>query len=137
MEPHFTLSDAELETQFAKQTLDPTYFSHEAHLRLAWIHIRKYGIENAIRNITRQIKEYADGLGAKDKYNETVTIAAMRAVYHFMLRSKEKTFKNFIQLNPRLKFNFRELMDAHYSTNIFKSQRAKEKYLEPERLPFD
>jgi len=30
-------------------------FSHEAHLRLARIHITRYGIEKAVDNITRQL----------------------------------------------------------------------------------
>ena len=137
MEAHFNLSDAEFEQQFAAAILDPNVFSHEAHLRLAWIHIRKYGIEKALLNVRSQIKAYTVKLGAIDKYNETVTIAAMRAVYHFMLHSTASTFTDFIDSNPRLKNNFKALMDAHYSNDIFKSARAKETYLEPDRLPFD
>lgn len=137
MESHFSLSDSELEIQFETKNLDPKMFSHEAHLRLAWIHIQKYGIEKAITNITSQIKKYAASLGDKDKYNETVTIAAVRAVFHFMLRSNEANFSDFIEMNPRLKHNFKDLLNAHYSTNIFTDARAKKAYLEPELLPFD
>ncbi|MDX1943095.1 MAG: hypothetical protein SFU99_21205 [Saprospiraceae bacterium] len=137
MEKHFHLSDLAFEQQFADCSLDPTLFSHEAHLRLAWIHIKKYGIDQAIENICQQIKHYAASLGAHDKYNETVTIAAIRAVYHFMLRSKTDHFQDFIIENPRLKTSFKELLFSHYSTDIFTSERAKKEYLEPELLPFD
>lgn len=137
MELHSTLSDNELEIQFETLQLDPAMFSHEAHLRLAWIHIRKYGIERAIDNITSQIKQFANSLGPRDKYNETVTVAAIRAVYHFMLRSTDSNFDDFIRNNPRLKNNFKALLNAHYSTNIFLDSQAKKTYLEPELLPFD
>lgn len=137
MEKHFTLDDLTFEQQFADCTLDPTLFSHEAHLRLAWIHIRKYGIDQAIENICPQIKNYAASLGAHDKYNETVTIAAIRAVYHFMLRSQTANFQDFITENPRLKTSFKQLLYSHYRTDIFTSERAKKEYLEPELLPFD
>ena len=48
MEPHYALSDPEFEKQFESAVLDPKFFSHEAHLRLAWIHVTKYGVERAI-----------------------------------------------------------------------------------------
>jgi hypothetical protein len=137
MRDHFSLTDDIFERQFADCSFDPELFTHEAHLRLAWIHIRKYGIDQAIRNICSQIRQYTISLGATDKYNETVTIAGIRAVYHFMLKSETETFSDFIAGNPRLKFNFKELLGLHYNTNIFISDKAKKTYLEPELLPFD
>src|SRR5260221_2240378 len=124
MQDHFDLTDLEFEKQFANIALEPKLFNHEAHLRLAWIHITKYGIDQAIENICIQIQHYVEALGAKDKYNETVTIAAARAVYHFMLRSKTDNFKDFILENKRLKFQFKEMLRSHYHTDIFTSEQA-------------
>src|SRR5690606_11262429 len=112
-------------------------FSHEAHLRLAWIHIRKYGIDQAIENICAQLKEYTQSLGAIEKYNETVTTAAINAVYHFMLKSNTDTFQIFTIEHPRLISNFRDLLGQHYAIDIFHSELAKSTFLEPELLPFD
>jgi hypothetical protein len=137
MERHFELTDYEFEEKFSSFSLDPAIFSHEAHLRLAWIHIQQYGVDKAIENITAQLKDFVEFLGAGDKYNETITIAAIRAVYHFMLKSKTNTFQDFIYENPRLKNNFRELLSYHYTSDIFKSEKAKKEFIEPELLPFD
>jgi hypothetical protein len=137
MAHHYDFSDVEFEHQFSTAQLDASLFSHEAHLRLAWIHIRKYGIEQAIKNIRQQIQTYVAQLGASDKYNETVTVAAVRAIYHFMLKSQADNFKDFMEEFPRLKYQFKDLLAAHYETDIFNSADAKEKYLEPELLPFD
>ena len=137
MEKHFEWSDAIFEQQFSDCTLDPALFGHEAHLRLAWIHINKYGIDRAIKNICLQIQNFAARAGAPDKYNETVTIAAIRAVYHFMLRSDTDNFQDFILENSRLKTSFKQLLNSHYRTDIFNSERAKRAYIEPELLPFD
>ena len=137
MEQHYTLSDAEFERQFASAELNPAVFSHEAHLRLAWIHLNRYGLETAIENITHQLRNYTKTVGAADKYNETVTIAAIHAVNHFRMRSAANDFMNFISENSRLKTNFKDLMNAHYRTDIFKSVSAKVSYLEPELLAFD
>ncbi|MEM8847747.1 MAG: hypothetical protein AAFY00_10520 [Bacteroidota bacterium] len=131
------MTDSEFEKQFEEGLLPPELFTHEAHIRLAWIHIGKYGIENAIANIVSQIQSYTLKLGVADKFNTTLTIAAVRAVYHFMLKSNDTDFQDFIQNNPRLKYNFKELMASHYGFDIYSSPLAKQHYLEPDLLPFD
>lgn len=137
MERHFELNDTEFENQISTCSLNPDIFTHEAHLRLAWMHIRDYGIDEAIEKVTTQLQNFVAGIGAKDKYNHTLTIAATRAVYHFMLKSKADNFQEFILENSRLKSHFKELLGCHYKTDIFKSDKAKVEYLEPELLPFD
>jgi hypothetical protein len=137
MENHFSLSDVEFEKQFESATFDPKLFNHEAHIRLAWIHLRKYGIERAVVNVRKQLIEFVEILGAKDKYNETVTVAAIKTVNHFMKRSDTNNFKEFVDENPRLKFQFKELLSFHYRTNVFISELAKKEFLEPDLLPFD
>jgi hypothetical protein len=137
MEKHHKLNDDEFEVSFASRSFQPEVFSHEAHLRLAWIHINKYGIDRAIQNINNQLLDFVNMLGAADKYNQTVTTAAIRAVYHFMLKSSTSSFQEFILENPRLKSQFKDLLFSHYKTDIFKSEKAKREYLEPELLPFD
>lgn len=136
-EKHSTLTDSEFAKQFEDAALDPTIFTHEAHLRLAWIHLTNFGLKTAIENITGQLKNYTTTVGAADKYNETVTIAAIYAVHHFMIRSNHASFAGFIAENSKLKTNFRDLIGTHYQTDIFKSEYAKSAFLEPELLPFD
>ncbi len=137
MESHFSLNDVEFEQQFESGTFEPRLFSHEAHLRLAWIHLKKYGIDRAMENIRKQLTQFVEILGAKDRYNETVTMAAIKAVNHFMQRSGTNNFKDFIAENSRLKFHFKELLRSHYRTNIFGSEFAKKEFLQPELSPFD
>ena len=106
-------------------------------MRLAWINIDQYGIEHAERNIQTQLQRFVESVGAKDKYNTTLTIAAIKAVYHFMLKAKSDNFKDFISEFPRLKYNFKELMSCHYSFDIYNSEKAKMGFLEPDMIPFD
>ncbi|UII77328.1 hypothetical protein LV716_06030 [Flagellimonas sp. HMM57] len=131
------MTDLEFEQLFATSELPPALFTHEAHLRLAWIHVTKYGITAAVNNVTKQIRQFTRKHGALDKYNHTLTIAAVRAVYHFVLKSKSETFQDFIEEFPRLKFNFKELMVCHYGFDIYNSTLAKQEYLQPDLLPFD
>ena len=137
MEKHFELTDTQFEKKFASCNLNPSYFSHEAHLRLAWIHLKKYGIEKAEKNIQQQLQKYVEHLGENDKYNVTLTIAAIKAVHHFMLKSNTAHFKDFIAEFPRLKYNFKELMSCHYGFDIYHSSKAKKVFMTPDLLPFE
>ena len=134
---HYDLSNEQFERQFESRSLDASLFTHEAHLRLAYIHITNYGLKQAEKNISNQIKNYVAKLGAEDKYNETVTIAAIKAVYHFMKRSDAEIFPEFIKLHPQLIYNFKGLLMSHYTTDIFNSQLAKQQSIEAELAPFN
>ncbi len=136
MEQHRQLTDLEFEKQFAYGDLDPVSFSHEAHLRLAWIYINKYGEDSACEIICDQILNFATKHGDPEKFNKTVTIAAIKAVNHFIQKSNSTNFIDFIQEFPRLKYNFKELLDFHYGFDIFNSESAKKEYLEPDLLSF-
>ena len=84
MASHFQLSDQEFAQQFEQCTLPPNWFSHEAHLRLAWIMIQRWGVEEAARQMCRQISKFDQVHGDGTKFNTTVTVAAVKVVHHFM-----------------------------------------------------
>lgn len=136
IEDHFSFSDDQFEREFRDCTLPPSLFNHEAHLRLAWIHIQKYGIEKAVKNIQKELQEYVAFVGAKDKYHSTLTVSAIRAVDHFVSKSKISSFKEFITAYPQLRNNFKSLIESHYSFNVFNSEKAKREYLEPDLQSF-
>lgn len=136
MNSHYHYSDVEFENAFETGSFKLEWFNHEAHLRLAWIHIHKYGADQACINICKQIQEYVKKHGASDKYNHTLTIAAVKAVNHFYQKSGKADFKSFIKINQQLLLDFKELMQSHYSMDIFKSEQAQKSYIEPDLSPF-
>lgn len=117
--------------------LDPSIFSHEAHLRLAWIHLDKYGLEQAKDNIQKQLQNFVAHVGATGKYHTTLTIVAIQAVDHFMKQSKSRDFVSFIKEFPQLKESFKELVASHYSFDVFNSPEARIEFLAPDVVPFD
>ncbi|NJN42599.1 MAG: hypothetical protein HC811_10590 [Flammeovirgaceae bacterium] len=137
MEKHYQLSDSEFQNKFRECTLDPALFSHEAHLRLTWIHLRKYGLEKACKNLCDQIQQFDRVHGKGDKFNMTVTIAAVNAVNHFIQKSRSTNFSEFLIEFPRLKHSFKKLISYHYSIDIFNSEKARIKYIEPDLLAFN
>lgn len=131
------VSDLEFLHQMNECVISPTDFTHEAHLRLAWVQINVYGIEAALQNVPAVLKKYVNFVGASDKYHETLTLAATKAVYHFMLKSNSKKFDDFLLEFPALKYNFKGLMVSHYGMTLLTSNEAKVAYVEPDLLPFD
>ena len=134
---HTSLTDTEFEKQFETYKLKPSMFSHEAHLRLAYIHIQKYGAPRAELNMCSQIKGYAESLGVTDKFNKTVTIASVKAMHHFMTKSTSENFYDFIKEFPRLLSDFRGIIGQHYGFNVFGDLKAKQEFVEPDLLPFN
>ncbi|MEQ9403132.1 MAG: hypothetical protein RIM99_06085 [Cyclobacteriaceae bacterium] len=132
---HSQLSDSEFEKKFKEITLKPGLFSHEAHIRLAYIHINKYGLEKAEQNMCKQISAFAAFHGGTG-FNTTVTIAATKAVNHFMGKAKTENFYDFIQEFPRLITNFKDLLRQHYGFNVFADEKAKKEFVEPDLAPF-
>lgn len=137
MDNHNQYSDIEFETLFEKGDFPPSLFSHEAHIRLAWLYLEKYGSAGAIERICTQIQQFDLRHGKGDKFNTTVTTAAVKVVHHFKLKSKSEDFTSFLKEFPRLKTAFKALLDQHYGIDIFSNDLARDQFIEPDQLPFD
>ena len=133
---HFDLSDDEFVKKLKNCTLSSNLFNHEAHLRLAWIHIKNSGVIKATELTCDQLIAFVAHLGAQGKYNKTLTVAAVEIVNHFTKRSKSNNFYDFMIEFPRLKTSFKELVESHYSFDIFNSEEAKSTFLEPDLSSF-
>lgn len=133
----WTISDEKFEDEFRKCIFPNELFDHKAHLRLAWIHIHKYGVEQAINNLTIQIKNFANSLGQDQIYHETVTIVAIRIVNAFMNKNHGCSFDKLIDSYPELLYDFRGLVSSHYSFDIFNLDESRTEYVEPDLLAFD
>ena len=136
MERHWKISDEEFEEKFSTNNFRPLWFTHEAHLRLAWIYITKYGSETAFEKYSSQLQEFANKYNADGKYNATVTFASIQIMKHFIDNSDTYDFQDFINDFPQLKTNFKQVLQTHYSGDIFTSKEAKKNILQPDLVPF-
>lgn len=128
-EKHYLLSNIELETKFENGKLSPKHLTHEAHMRLAYIHIKKYGLKQAIKNLCKQIDAFDIKHGDGTKFNTRITIASAKIVALFMGKAKSTNFKEMLIEFPQLRSNFCELLRKHYKLDFFK-QDKEENYLE-------
>ena len=133
---HTRYTDIDFEQQFANCTFKPGMFSHEAHLRLAYIHISKYGEAQAAENMVSQIKTYAEHYGVKEKFNKTVTISAVKIMSHYMSSSSTNSFSELVNEFPILTEDFKSILSQHYSFNVFGDSEAKKEFIAPDLRPF-
>ena len=136
MEKHWKLSNDEFEEQFSTCNFRPLWFTHEAHLRLAWIYIIKYGKKLAFEKYRRQLQDFADKYNAEGKYNATVTFASIEIISNYIQNSDAYDFQDFIKEFPQLKTNFKGVLQTHYSGDIFTTKEAKQQILQPDLIPF-
>ncbi|MGB0892680.1 MAG: hypothetical protein ACPGUU_10030 [Flavobacteriaceae bacterium] len=136
MERHWKISNEEFEEKFSTINFRPLWFTHEAHLRLAWIYITKYGSKIAFEKYSTQLQEFAKKYNADGKYNATVTFASIQIINHFINESDAYDFQDFINEFSQLKTNFKQVLQTHYSGDIFTSIEAKQNILQPDLAPF-
>ena len=136
MEKHWKLSEEEFEEKFSTCSFRPLWFTHEAHLRLAWMYVNKYGKEIAFEKYSEQLQAFANKYNAKGKYNATVTYASIQIMSRFIEKSEAYDFQDFINEFPELKSKFKGLLTTHYSSDIFTSKEAKKHILQPDLVPF-
>lgn len=134
---HHQLSDEEFIVAFESCQLAPALFSHEAHLRLAWLYLQQaQDLQEASHRLTGAIRAYVAHLGAEDKYHETLTVAALQVMRHFMQKTAPGSFIHLIRQYPRLLTHFKDLLAQHYSAMQLHSAQARVSYQQPDLLPF-
>lgn len=136
MSNHSCLTDPEFEKQFKQTTLPSEDFTHEAHLRLAWIYLTKYGLQKATEKLCEEIRQFDQTHGDGTKFNQTVTVASAHTINHFIKRSHAEDFSVFIGEFPRLLTHFKEIVQSHYSFDIFTDPECKTIYRLPDLQPF-
>jgi meiotically up-regulated gene 157 (Mug157) protein len=120
------LNDNELLERIENCSLNPILFTHKTMLRLSWILIKKYGIDDAIEKNIELKENYFKTVFHSDKFNRTLTKAYTEILYFFMQKSKKANFEKLLREFPRLQYNFKSLVKTHYGFDILKEHRTEE-----------
>lgn len=134
-----TLGDIEMdEKDFLKQikekSLSPDAFNHRGHLWLGWLYIRDNEFGEASRKLNRGIKDFAESLGAGNKYHHTLTTTFACAIKSRF--KKGQSFDAFLLENQDLENDPMSLIASHYSPERLHSSEAKQALAQPDRDPF-
>jgi hypothetical protein len=108
-------------------------FHHRDHLRLAWIQIRRLGLEQASDAVTGGIRRFAAHHGHADRYHETMTRFWVRAVGMGINRHTTLAFDDLLAAESHLLD--KNLPYRHWSRERIGSDEARRHWVEPDARP--
>jgi hypothetical protein len=91
--------------------LPPSAFNHRNHLRVAWIHLQRFPLDEA-----------------------TMTEALIRLMANAGASDPSVSFEEFLARAPAFSGDWRTLIDAHYSSALLARSDARYRFLSPDRL---
>jgi len=112
------------------------FFQHTGHVKLAWLYLRKYPIDEALTRISESLQMFAAANGAPELYNQTLTSAYMFLIHERMtLMDDAHAWQEFADANGDL-LNWKDsIVRKYYSEERLNSELAKKAFLLPDRTP--
>ena len=108
-------------------------FHHRDHLRLAWIQIRRLGLDRASDAVAGAIRQFAARHGHANRYHETMTRFWVRVVGMGITRHPMLSFDDLVAAEPHLLD--KSLPFKHWSHAAMASDSAKRQWVEPDLRP--
>ena len=132
------LDDETFLKQFESGVFPFDQWRHDAHIKVAYLYLRRHPLATAMDKIRAGIKAYnaANNVPeAPDRgYHETTTIAWMRLVHLTLCEYGPcETASAFYEQNPQL--SQKKVLRLFYSRELFASPRAKAEFVEPDLAP--
>lgn len=126
--------------QFEEKSLDPEYFNHMGHIRICWLYLTEFDLATASDKVCNGIKTYAESLGAKDKFNLTLTRAFINIMAKRMAKrmanNNQTSWVEFCQQNNDLVESAETVLKQHYSDEVLSSERARLEFVAPDKAEF-
>ncbi|MEJ2479814.1 MAG: hypothetical protein P8Y78_06470 [Acidihalobacter sp.] len=126
------LSDNEMLAGFLSFELPPSAFDHHSHLRIAWIHLQRYPLDEAVRRTCDGIARFAKHLGVTEKFNWTLTEALIRLMAQAGATDPALGWDAFLEANPELRQNARAVVARYYSDERLALPEARAHFLAPD-----
>ena len=131
--PGVTAADEAFVAAFHAHQLSNQGFHHRDHLRLAWVQIRRLGLEQASEVVTMGIRRFAAHHGSAQRYNDTMTRFWLGVVGFGIIRHPELSFEDLLLAEPHLLD--KTLPYRHWSSERLNREDAKRQWAEPDLRP--
>jgi hypothetical protein len=125
-----TAADEQFLAAFEAGKIANQDFHHRDHLRLAWIQIRRLGLDPASDAVTGAIRQFAARHGHGDRYHETMTRFWVRVVGMGIARHPTLAFDDLVAAEPHLLD--KNLPYRHWSRERMDSAEARRQWMEPD-----
>lgn len=126
------MQDKDFLKEFEDCTLPVDMFKpHKSHLRLTWLNLSRYPLEEAITQTMNGILRYATHIGAQSIFHVTLTRIWILLVHHAMQQQNGETFEAFLTMHPELCNKI--LPQQYYSFPLLENEEARRRWVEPDR----
>ena len=129
------MSDAALLAAFEFCTLPKAAWTHEAHIRTAWIYLTTRSYDDALAALRNGIPKYNRSLGNTTGYHDTITVAFTRLIAGRILASPDDDFAEFRTRHADLFAKSPSPLALHYSKERLASPEAVASFVEPDISP--
>ena len=127
------IDDEDLIEQFEKCVLPDEGFHHDAHVRVAWLYLRKYPLLEAVATFSKNLKRFAAAGGNEAIYHETVTWAYVFIINERMARGgPEMSWNEFAEANPDLLDWKNSILNKYYTRETLGSDLARKMFCMPD-----
>jgi N-formylglutamate deformylase len=113
----------------------PSAFNHLGHLRIGWVHLQRYPLQQAIDLTCDGIDRFASFLGVPGKYNRTLSEALMLIMAHGGGADRARSFDVFLAENPALVGDALGLLGRYYTGDLLNSPTARKTFVAPDISP--
>lgn len=133
------MTDAELLTAFEDCSLPLEQWTHQAHVRVAYLYASRHGLRAAIDRMRSSIKKYNIAMNIPDAidrgYHETITQAFMHLVFAANLKTGAyASSQDFCSAHPELLTKY--ALRKFYSREQIMTWEAKAEFVPPDLCPF-
>ncbi len=130
------MTDDDFLRDFEACRIPKALWTHEAHVRMAWLYLGRQPLQEVIPLVRRRIQRYNYSLGNKTGYHETVTVAYLTLIDDRLDRSATNpSFAEFSASHPDLLDRSLSALLKHYSRDRLFSPEAIERFVEPDLVP--
>lgn len=133
------MDDATFLRQFEDCSWPYAQWRHRAHLKVAYLYLRRFSLTEALPKVCAGIRAYNKSKNVAEGptmgYHETVTHAWVRLInVALQEHGPAETADAFLDRHPQL--GQKEFLRTFYSPELLGSPRAKAEFVEPDLAPF-
>lgn len=131
------MSDDELIARFEALEF-PGGFRHRDHVRLAWIHLRRFPVPEALARISTGLADLARSRQMPGRYHQTITWAYVFLIGERMARAdRDRGWEDFAEENADLLEWSGGILRLYYRDETLRSELAREVFVLPDRWASD
>jgi hypothetical protein len=127
------MTDDEFLAAFESAAISRPDWTHEAHVRMAWLYLSRLPFAEALHQVRTGIQKLNARIGSPDGYHETITVAFVRVIASRLERGE--CYAAFRERNPEVFDRKLGALLHHYTKERLYSAEARRAFIDPDVKP--